>query len=408
MLFGKAGVGKSATANTLSGITVFKSERSASSVTVQPQAVDFGYNGISYRIVDTVGLDPALFKNIFGKKRELFESIVRDFRAAIELTKTEKQQGGGGGINCLLICISARERVTFSETLLICTCAKLFNKEIRGHCILVVTNADEFEERKEYEEWLQNASSNAHFQDVVNACNGMVYPISNRRPPEWVTNARHDILSAIALKDKVILRSIGASIEFMKVIQLISTPYNNEEGGCIACGQVVSVLRGKAITNIKIEALKQGDTVLTNSGFSRYVGELHSPESHSVVVFHFEDGNTLMVTANHVVQRGDGAYVLAKEITLDMSIGKRRIKAITQSQTQVCSPLTQSGTLIVNEAPVSCFSVISHWLGHMAFVPLSLLSSLGIDTDLQEYTLGLCALYAALPSVIRRRLPVYL
>ena len=62
MLFGKAGVGKSATANTLSGITVFKSERSASSVTVQPQAVDFGYNGISYRIVDTVGLDPALFK----------------------------------------------------------------------------------------------------------------------------------------------------------------------------------------------------------------------------------------------------------------------------------------------------------------------------------------------------------
>ena len=91
---------------------------------------------------------------------------MRDFRAAIELTKTEKQQGGGGGINCLLICISARERVTFSETLLICTCAKLFNKEIRGHCILVVTNADEFEERKEYEEWLQNASSNAHFQGI--------------------------------------------------------------------------------------------------------------------------------------------------------------------------------------------------------------------------------------------------
>lgn len=63
MLFGKVGVGKSATANTLSGVkNAFKSERSASSVTLGAQAVNFKYNDTSFRVVDTIGLDPALFK----------------------------------------------------------------------------------------------------------------------------------------------------------------------------------------------------------------------------------------------------------------------------------------------------------------------------------------------------------
>ena len=62
MLFGKAGVGKSATSNTLSGTKAFKSKRNASAVTLRAQAINFDYEGISFCVVDTIGLDSALFK----------------------------------------------------------------------------------------------------------------------------------------------------------------------------------------------------------------------------------------------------------------------------------------------------------------------------------------------------------
>lgn len=95
------------------------------------------------------------------KQKELFNQIVQDFKVAIELTTLEHPVGG---INSLVICISARERVTHAETLLICTCIKLFSKEIRDNCILVITNVDEFEEKHEYEEWLRQACTNPRFQ----------------------------------------------------------------------------------------------------------------------------------------------------------------------------------------------------------------------------------------------------
>jgi len=149
---------------------------------------------------------------------------VQDFKFAIELTISEEQKIGG--INTLLICISARERVTHAETLLIYTCIKLFSKGIKGHCMLAITNVDEFEERTDYEEWLLKARSNPKFQDIVNACSGIVFPISNRKGADWAASARHNILEAIAQQDRIPLANFGSNLELIKLIQVISSMFH--------------------------------------------------------------------------------------------------------------------------------------------------------------------------------------
>jgi len=179
------------------------------------------------------------------------------------------------------------------------------------------------------------------------------------------------------------------------------------DGGCIAFGQIVTILQKGIPKNIKIEYLQRGDQVLTSSGFSCCIGEIHGPEHHNVRVFHFESGITLKVTPDHLVL-SDGRYLMAKDVTVGISIGKHIVKEINHERIQVCSPLTESGTLVVNGIPISCFSFSAHWLARLAFLPLSILSKCGLSFDVHEYTLGLYTLYFNLPPQIRSHLPVYI
>jgi hypothetical protein len=88
---------------------------------------------------------------------------VTQFQRAIDLTGSSGTQG----INALIVTVSALERVGYPETLLVHTIENLLSVQIRVHCILLVTNVDDFEEKRLYEDWLTAAKNNADFSSTT-------------------------------------------------------------------------------------------------------------------------------------------------------------------------------------------------------------------------------------------------
>lgn len=107
------------------------------------------------------------------------------------------------------------------------------------------------------------------------------------------------------------------------------------------------------------------------------------------------------------MKRGDGNFVLAKNITVGDLIGNLQVQRILSTWQHVCCPLTRSGTIVVNGAPVSCFAFSNHWLARIGFMPANLLSFFG-KLDSKEYTRNIRAFHAGLPLLVRSLLPVYI
>ncbi|XP_060082429.1 GTPase IMAP family member 9-like [Ylistrum balloti] len=160
VLFGKTGVGKSATCNMILGKRCSKEKTSQSSVTLTCQKYTaLLQGGREISIVDTPGL--------FDTKRtkeETIDSIVN----CTELSSP--------GPHAFLMILSCRTRYTEEENDTLMELKSLFGEEVYRHTIVVFTNADALDCTPE--EYCKEFPSN--LKDVIKSCNGRVVFVNNK------------------------------------------------------------------------------------------------------------------------------------------------------------------------------------------------------------------------------------
>jgi hypothetical protein len=98
--------------------------------------------------------------------------------------------------------------------------------------------------------------------------------------------------------------------------------------------------------------------------------------------FTTETGHQLSLTAEHLIYIGNQTYIQARHIDSKQHtlfiVGKKgqlepsRIRSIDiQLKQGYAAPITQHGTLLVNNVSSSCYaSIYHHYIGHLAMAPL--------------------------------------
>jgi hypothetical protein len=128
-----------------------------------------------------------------------------------------------------------------------------------------------------------------------------------------------------------------------------------------------------------LQDIQVGDRVQTMSGFEPVIGFLHNSDMSAEFLSIKHDHGVLEITGTHLVFPSDGSSVPAR----DLQVGDRlttadessRILQIEQIKLSgFSSPLTPSGTIIVNGIAASVYNApsasIPQWAAHLALAPL--------------------------------------
>ena len=170
------------------------------------------------------------------------------------------------------------------------------------------------------------------------------------------------------------------------------TPSNS---GCIADYQTVTV---QGYGTKKIKDLTIGDNVYTNSGFKKYIGNIHDSGTHHTLILRTKNKKHIEVTPDHLVKT-NGKFVQAHMVKVDDMIstahGDAKIDKISHGMSVVSSPLTQSGTIIVNDVVLSCYATDrSHNIVNVVFYPVRI----GIFNNASKYFMLLINIHNAMPK----------
>ena len=163
---------------------------------------------------------------------------------------------------------------------------------------------------------------------------------------------------------------------------------------CIARDQEVFVKnQGKtSMSNLKI-----GDEVLTHQGFRGFMGYIHEGSFQPTLIIKTGSGSVVELTEDHLIKTGN-SYVHAKYVKVGDQLSSGEVSEITSGTSFVVSPLTRSGTIIVNNVVLSCYAnVLSHNVANFALAPLRANFMKGIF----RYFSTLVAVYNASPKWFR-------
>ncbi|CAF0793348.1 unnamed protein product [Didymodactylos carnosus] len=155
-----------------------------------------------------------------------------------------------------------------------------------------------------------------------------------------------------------------------------------------------------------ISQLKQGDAVYafddTNQNVitTEIIGMLdNEPEKFGLLkLLTTSSGRQLSLSSSHLIPTKSDGYLMAKNLQLDMKIyvvtsdkqlTVETIVNITDIWKQgYAAPLTQSGTIIVNNVAASCYATIkSHQLAHAVLAPMRWWYSLSKNTISDAYSI---------------------
>ena len=147
--------------------------------------------------------------------------------------------------------------------------------------------------------------------------------------------------------------------------------------------------------------LKIGDKVLTDKGYRRYIGNIHENKVQNTVIIHTGDNKTIELTSDHLVKTELG-FLHASDIKIGYILvglynnASMYVTGITYSVSNVMSPLTTSGTIVVNDVVLSCYAVVRyHYIANFVYIPVRF----GIvkSTSITSYTMKIASVYNILP-----------
>jgi len=155
---------------------------------------------------------------------------------------------------------------------------------------------------------------------------------------------------------------------------------------CFAVDSLVNLGNGKQKT---IAELRSGDTVLayndkTKKVLSTTVLTMLDNQPNQFAMFKqltTVSGRQLSLTSSHLLPTDIHGYIMAKNIRVGMNIYVMNDNGVLTNETisnvvdvikqGYVAPLTQEGTLIVNNVAASCYATInSHHLAHAAVAPM--------------------------------------
>lgn len=165
--------------------------------------------------------------------------------------------------------------------------------------------------------------------------------------------------------------------------------------GCIANHQTVTV---QGYGTKQINNLTVGDKVYTDKGFKRYIGNIHDSGLQQTLKLYTENNVHIEITHDHLIKT-NGKFVQAYTVKVNDVIstthGDTKINKISHEMSIVSSPLTQSGTIIVNNVLLSCYATDrSHEIVNVIFYPVRV----GIIKNVSKYFMLLINIHNAMPK----------
>ena len=163
---------------------------------------------------------------------------------------------------------------------------------------------------------------------------------------------------------------------------------------CIAGHQVVTI---EDQGSKRITELTSGDIVLTDTGFREYIGSIHDGRVSSTLIIHTDNGKNIELTADHLIKT-DRGFIHANRLYIGSLLVDSKVVRIENSSSFVVSPLTRSGTIVVNDIVLSCYAnVFSHTIANFVLIPVTT----NVTKDISKYFSVLTSIYNAFPKYIK-------
>ncbi|CAF4648650.1 unnamed protein product [Rotaria socialis] len=174
---------------------------------------------------------------------------------------------------------------------------------------------------------------------------------------------------------------------------------------CFAADSLVTLVGGEQKRIIELES---GDKVLayddeTSKVISTSIITMLDQQPDQYAVFKqltTVSGRQLSLTSSHLLPTDIHGYIMAKNIRVGMNIYVMNDNGLLMTETisnvadivkqGYVAPLTQQGTLIVNNIAVSCYATINnHYLAHLVLAPMRWWYSLFGETKQSDKTIGI-------------------